>query len=150
MERERMMLKAMTFVMVSVLFGGLSKAQAAGVHSEWQSLPSDTTVTKIWCCNPEVMPSFRGGKQKLMQFISDNLHYPEEYADSCIQGRVIVSFVIEKDGTVTKPKIVKGLNPAFDQEALRVVRMMPKWNPGSINGERRRMKYTIPVVFKQQ
>ena len=145
-----MFLKVIAFVMVSVLSSGLSKIQAAHVRGEWSFAPADTTETKIWCNHPEVMPSFPGGQQKLMQFISDNLRWPEGCEDSCIQGRVVISFMIEKDGSITEPKVVRSLDPAFDKEALRVVEMMPKWNPYSINGERRRMKYTIPISFKMK
>jgi protein TonB len=147
MKSVSMFLKVFSFVVVLVLSGGLSKSQAAHVKGDWSSAPADTTETKIWC-NPEVMPSFPGGTQKLMQFISDNLRWPEGCEDFCIQGKVVVSFIIEKDGRVTEPKVVRSLDPAFDKEALRIVNLMPKWNPYSINGERRRMKYTIPISFK--
>ena len=149
MKRASMFLKVISFVMVSVFTAAFSKASAANVKGECLSAPGDTTETRIFC-NPEVMPSFRGGQQKLMQFISDNLRWPEGCEDSCIQGRVVISFMIEKDGSITEPKVVRSLDPAFDKEALRVVEMMPKWNPYSINGERRRMKYTIPISFKMK
>ena len=96
----------------------------------------------------EEQPRFPGGIEGLMQFLSDNVKYPPECVKDSIGGRVVVSFVVEKDGTITEPKVVKSVHPLLDAEALRVVGLMPKWQPGMMNGERRRMKYTIPVNFK--
>ena len=96
----------------------------------------------------EEQPRFPGGTEGLMQFLSDNVKYPPECVKDSIGGRVVISFVVEKDGTITEPKVVKSVHPLLDAEALRVVGLMPKWQPGMMNGERRRMKYTIPVNFK--
>ena len=95
----------------------------------------------------EVYPKFPGGFEKMFEFIADNLHWPGD-DDSCIQGRVVVSFIVEKDGNLTDVKVVKSLDPAFDKEAVRVVKSMPKWEPGMWNGKPVRVKYCIPIRFR--
>ena len=94
----------------------------------------------------EEMPGFPGGQAALMKYIKENLRCPNTGID--IAGRVIVQFTIGKDGTVKAPKIVRGIDPELDQEALRVVRNMPKWKPGKLMGEAVEVRYTVPVTFK--
>ncbi len=94
------------------------------------------------------MPSFPDGMSALSGFIYTNLRYPEEAARENITGRVVVSMTIEKDGTVTNPVVSKSVNPLLDNEALRVVRAMPKWNPGRLEGRPVSVRYTIPITFK--
>ena len=94
------------------------------------------------------MPQFPGGPSALFEFISKNIQYPKEAEDANLQGRVIVSFVVEKDGSVSNAKVVRPIDPLLDAEALRVVNSMPKWIPGKQNGEAFRMKYTVPVTFR--
>lgn len=96
----------------------------------------------------EQMPSFRGGQQKLMEYLAANIRYPEELGESCIQGRVIVTFVVEKDGSISNVKVAKSVDPLLDKEAVRVVSSMPKWIPGKQNGVTYRVKYTLPVTFR--
>ena len=98
----------------------------------------------------EQMPLFPGGDKKLMDYLSENIRYPEELAESCIQGRVIVTFVVEKDGSISGAKVVKSVHPLLDEEALRVVNAMPKWIPGKQNGVTYRVKYYLPVNFRLQ
>ena len=98
----------------------------------------------------EQMPSFPGGDRKLMEYLSENIRYPEELADACIQGRVIVSFIVEKDGSISNVKVAKSLAPLLDKEAVRVVSGMPKWIPGRQNGVAVRVRYIIPVTFRLQ
>ena len=94
------------------------------------------------------MPQFPGGPSALFEFISKNIQYPKEAEDANLQGRVIVSFVVEKDGSVSNAKVVRPIDPLLDAEALRVVNSMPKWIPGKQNGEAFRIKYTVPVTFR--
>lgn len=96
----------------------------------------------------EQMPSFRGGQQKLMEYLAANTRYPKELAEACIQGRVIVTFVVEKDGSISNVKVAKSVDPLLDKEAVRVVSSMPKWLPGKQNGVTYRVKYTLPVTFR--
>lgn len=98
----------------------------------------------------EKMPEFPGGQQELMNFLMKNVKYPKEATDKGTQGRVVVQFVVNKDGSVVEPTVVKSVSPELDQEALRVVKMMPRWKPGRQNGEDVRVKYNIPVVFRLQ
>ena len=107
--------------------------------------PPDTT--KVYDV-VEQMPMFPGGTQALMQFLKDNVQYPPECEEICIQGRVILTFVVERDGSITQAKVAKSLDPLLDAEALRVVNAMPKWIPGRQNGVTVAVKYTIPVTFR--
>lgn len=94
----------------------------------------------------EEQPSFPGGQAALMKYIEENMRCPDPESDA--SGRVIVQFVIGKDGTVKDPKVVRGITPALDEEALRLVRNMPKWKPGKQMGEAVEVRYTLPVTFK--
>ena len=102
----------------------------------------DTKVYDV----PETMPEFPGGAEALIEYLRNNIKWPDEESD--VQGRVIVSFVVEKDGSISNAKVVKSVHPAFDAEALRVVNGMPKWTPGKHNGEPVNTKYVVPVIFK--
>ena len=92
------------------------------------------------------MPKYPGGTEKMFEFIADNLRWPDD--DACIQGRVVVSFIVEKDGSLTDIKVEKSIDPLFDKEAVRVVKSMPKWEPGMWNGKPARVKYCIPIRFR--
>ena len=96
----------------------------------------------------EQMPSFPGGQSALFKYLSDEIIYPAVCINNKIQGRVIVSFIVERDGSITEAKIARSIDPALDKEALRVVRNMPNWIPGKRHGEKVRVKYTIPVTFR--
>ncbi|MBQ8047934.1 MAG: energy transducer TonB [Prevotella sp.] len=96
----------------------------------------------------EEMPAFPGGNTALMEFLYANTTYPEECLKEGIEGRVIGSFVVEKDGSTTGHHIVRSVHPQLDAEALRVLRMMPKWVPGCINGQPTCIKYNVPITFK--
>ena len=96
----------------------------------------------------EQMPSFPGGQQKLMDYLSENIRYPKELAEASIQGRVIVTFIVEKDGSISNVKVAKSLDPLLDKEAMRVVSGMPNWNPGKQNYVAVRVRYIIPVTFR--
>ena len=98
----------------------------------------------------EEMPSFPGGQGALMAFLSSNVKYPVVAQENGVQGRVIVGFVVEKDGSITDVKVMRSVDPSLDREAQRVVKSMPKWKPGKQNGSAVRVKYTVPVLFKLQ
>lgn len=95
----------------------------------------------------EEMPQYPGGIEAMMTFLRDNLKYPAEPAEQNIQGRVIVQFVVDKDGNVTNPTVKRSVDPQLDAEALRVVKAMPKWTPGKVGGKAVNVKYTLPVTF---
>ena len=96
----------------------------------------------------EEMPEFVDGHIALFEYISNNIKYPVVAEENGVQGRVIVSFIVECDGSVTNAKIVKSVDPSLDKEALRVVNSMPRWTPGRQNGKPVRVNYIIPVTFK--
>ena len=98
----------------------------------------------------EEMPSFPGGQGALMAFLSSNIKYPVVAQENGVQGRVIVGFVVEKDGSISDVKVMRSVDPSLDREAQRVVKAMPKWKPGKQNGSAVRVKYTVPVVFRLQ
>ena len=95
----------------------------------------------------ENMPSYPGGKDAMIAFLSSNMRYPDAAKKNGIHGRVIVSFVVDKDGSITETKVVRSVDPALDQEALRLVNSMPKWKPGTAEGKPVRVKYSIPFNF---
>ena len=98
----------------------------------------------------EQQAEFPGGQQALMKWLSNNIRYPESAQQNGVSGRVIVKFVVEKDGSINSATIVKGVDKDLDNEALRVVKRMPKWQPGKNNGQAVRSYFTLPVTFKLQ
>lgn len=98
----------------------------------------------------EHIPEYPGGMGEMMKFLANNIRYPEEAMLKNIQGRVIIKFIVTKDGDVVEPSIVKGVDPSLDQEAMRVVNAMPKWKPGMNNGKPVDCFFTLPVAFKLQ
>mgnify|MGYP000322049968 FL=1 len=98
----------------------------------------------------EQMPEFPGGMKEMLKFLQENVKYPENAMKNNVQGRVIVQFVVEKDGTPTEFKVLRSVDPDLDAEALRVMKAMPKWKPGMQKGQVVRVKFTVPVSFKLQ
>ena len=105
--------------------------------------------TKIFT-TVEQMPMYPGGDGALLGYLRDNIHYPTVAAENGVQGRVVVGFVVERDGSITDVKILRGVDPSLDREAMRVVKSMPKWTPGKQNGSAVRVKYQVPVSFRLQ
>jgi protein TonB len=93
-------------------------------------------------------PSFPGGPRKWLEYIKANLKYPEAAKADKAEGRVFVTFVVERDGSVTNPKILRGIGNGCDEEAQRLLKNSPKWNPGMQNGHTVRVQYIVPVEFK--
>ena len=98
----------------------------------------------------EEMPSFPGGDAECMRFLSKNIKYPTIAQENGIQGRVILQFVVNKDGSIVDVTVARSVDPYLDKEAVRVVKMMPKWTPGKQRGKPVRVKYTLPVMFRLQ
>ena len=98
----------------------------------------------------EQMPSFPGGNSALMKFLNENIHYPVVAQENGVQGRVVISFVVERDGHITDVQVARSVDPSLDKEAQRVVKSMPKWIPGKQNGSAVRVKYNVPVSFRLQ
>ena len=91
--------------------------------------------------------SFPGGQEALLAFLDQNVVYPADYED-CAQGRVVVSFTIDIDGSIVEPKIIRSLAKELDAEALRVVSLMPKWIPAKEKGKNKRTEYVLPILIK--
>jgi len=98
----------------------------------------------------EVMPSFPGGQAALFEYLSKNIKYPVVAEENGVQGRVIVTFVVERNGSITDVQVAKSVDPSLDKEAVRVVKSMPHWIPGKQNGSAVRVKFTVPVTFRLQ
>ena len=96
----------------------------------------------------ETQPEFPGGMAELMKYLQKNTRYPKVCKEQGLQGRVIVQFVVNTDSTISDVKVVKPVNPHFDEEALRVVKAMPKWKPGMQRGKPVRVRFTLPVTFR--
>lgn len=111
--------------------------------------PADTTKNVVYDVI-ETMPQFPGGQGVMMKYLAANIKYPASAVKAKKQGRVIVTFIVQKDGSVTHAKIAKSVDPELDAEALRIVKGMPKWTPGTQNGKPVSVRYTIPVKFSLQ
>ena len=98
----------------------------------------------------EQMPTFPGGQAALMSWLSSNIKYPVVAEENGVQGRVVCTFVVERDGSITDVQVVRGVDPSLDKEAVRVLKQMPHWIPGKQNGSAVRVKYTVPVTFRLQ
>lgn len=98
----------------------------------------------------EQKPEFPGGEAAMYKYLGDNIVYPSAASEEGIQGRVVVEFVVGKDGSITNVKVVRPRHPALDKEAVRVIKSMPKWIPGRNNGQPVKVTYTLPVTFKLQ
>ena len=111
--------------------------------------PKPEVATKVFDVVEE-MPSFPGGSAALMSYLNSNTKYPVVAQENGVQGRVIISFVVERDGSISDVKVARSVDPSLDREAQRVVKSMPRWTPGKQNGQTVRVKYTVPVVFRLQ
>ena len=110
-----------------------------------QALPmaQDTTVLRT----TDKLPEFPGGITEFMKWLTKNLRYPEQARSNKIHGKVVVSFIVNKDGSISSPTVQKSVSPLLDREALRVIRMMPHWQPGIMDSKPCRTMFAIPVVF---
>ncbi len=122
----------------------------APVSPEAKEAPADSTAKEEVFMVAEQMPEFPGGMKEMLKFLQENVKYPENAMRNNVQGRVIVQFVVEKDGTPTEFKVLRSVDPDLDAEALRVMKAMPKWKPGMQKGQVVRVKFTVPVSFKLQ
>jgi periplasmic protein TonB len=121
-------------------FFSTAKAQKSDTLKE---LRADTLIfTAV-----EKDPTFKGGIDKFYQYLSQNLHYPASAIKNHIQGKVFITFVVERDGSLTDVKVVRGVSEDIDAEALRVIKNSPKWNPGTQNRRAVRVQYTMPLNF---
>lgn len=130
----------------------MAKAEAelkAEAKTSDATAPADTTKSVVYGI-PETMPYFPGGNVLMLKYLADNIKYPASAVKAKKQGRVIVGFIVQKDGSITHAKIVRSIDPELDAEALRVVKGMPKWTPGTQLGKPVSVKYALPVKFSLQ
>ena len=111
--------------------------------------PKEEVTNKVFDV-VEVMPSFPGGQGALMSYLNSQTKYPVVAQENGVQGRVTVSFVVERDGSITDVHVVRSVDPSLDREAARVISSMPNWQPGKQNGSAVRVKFNVPVQFKLQ
>ena len=149
MKREKFVMMIVVLLMMTV--GNIAYAQNVPLIIDPdkvdQYLAERKDTINVYDC-VEQMPSFPGGTQKLKEFIEENLRYPKELEESCVQGRVIVRFIVERNGKLSNVKVVKSVHPVLDKEALRIVKLMPRWIPGRQNGITVRVKCYIPIIFR--
>ena len=149
MKREKFVMMIVVLLMMTV--GNIACAQNVPLIIDPdkvdQYLAERKDTINVYDC-VEQMPSFPGGTQKLKEFIEKNLRYPKELEESCVQGRVIVRFIVERNGKLSNVKVVKSVHPVLDKEALRIVKLMPRWIPGRQNGITVRVKCYIPIIFR--
>ena len=112
-----------------------------------QTHKDTTTDDKVYeMC--EQMPTYKGGEEAMMRFLSQVTRYPQRAQEFGIQGCVVVGFIVEKDGSLSDFKFIQRVDPELDDEALKTVKAMPKWNPGKHNGKNVRVRHSVPVGFK--
>lgn len=163
--RVLLMLPAVAFAIVLASACKNDDGSSSGLRQETEAQPADGDEVFMVVENPslpikgpdteedvfmvvEEMPEFPGGTDALMEYLKTNLKYPAECIEKNIQGRVLVTFVVNKTGEITNAEVVKSVNEQLDAEALRVVNSMPVWKPGKQRGETVRVKYTVPVAFR--
>lgn len=117
------------------------------IRSEPLNIPQPVNSTRVYDV-VEQMPSFPGGISGLRTYLNQNIRYPAEAQENCVQGRVVVSFVVEKDGHISDVTVLRSVDPSLDKEAIRVVRNMPRWTPGKQGGEPVKVRYNVPVSFR--
>ena len=98
----------------------------------------------------EQKPSFPGGDAAMYKWLGEQIHYPADAAEEGVQGRVVVQFIVKKDGSIADVKVARGKHPSLDREAVRIVKAMPRWSPGRNNGQSVNVSYTLPITFKLQ
>ena len=152
LQLRRQLGKAVAVVGVSMGLAALTacESQMADLNTDnsTSSVMNQTKITQWMGEVVEPQPSFPGGQKALIKFLSENIEYPEQALKDSIEGRVVVAFFIDTDGSVTDPEVVRELHPLLDAEALRVVNLMPKWKPGYQNGAPVKVKYNLPITFK--
>lgn len=138
--------RTLALLLVAVLALSALSSPAAQAAQMPDGTPQQTTDDVV--SQPEVAPEFPGGAAKLYEFLGKKMIYPEAAAQKGVQGRVIVQFVVEKDGSVSNAKVVKGVDKDLDAEAIRVVKLLPKFTPGKTKGQPVRVWFTLPLTFK--
>lgn len=142
----------MNLLVTLLLSAGLSTVGFSAWSAE--SASSVSAVAPATDTHPytevEIRPKFPGGDAALAKYLATHVMYPAQAAEDGAQGKVVVSFVVGKDGSISKVKVIRSKHPALDREAVRVVKAMPKWIPGKMNGKLVNVVYNLPVTFTLQ
>lgn len=136
-------MKKSILILISVFFCEFGFSQNLNSNDTLKKPASEDSVVVV-----DVAPEYPDGLNAMYGFIIKNINYPEDAKTNGIEGKVYVNFYIENDGTVTNVVVEKGIGGGCDEEAVRVVSMMPKWNPGQANGNPVRVRYRLPVPFR--
>lgn len=134
--------KAMMIVGVSVLL------TLSSCDKDDDDISDPDPVTEIVDETVDQMASYPGGTPALMDFLKENIKYPEQAEREGIEGRVVAGFIVERDGSVSNIEIIKSVHPLLDAEVVRVMSLMPNWIPGRQNGQPVRVKYSLPITFR--
>jgi TonB family protein len=110
-------------------------------------IPTDSAKKEMVYDMPQQMPEYPGGGDALDQFIKSNIKYPADAKAAKAQGKVYIQFIVEKDGKISQIKVRRGAHKSLDAEAIRVIKLMPDWKPGSMRGKKVRVRYTLPITF---
>lgn len=132
-------------LLATLLFAQCSGGSKANDNTVEGNDSAEQVYTKV-----EVMPQFPGGDTELTKFLGKSVKYPVIAQENGIQGKVVCSFIVSKDGSLSDYKVVRGTDPSLDGEAIRVLKMMPKWTPGTEKGKAVNVLYTVPVTFRLQ
>jgi TonB family protein len=143
-------------ILASILVPALSVSVAAQVAAEevkygvviTEQAPQSEEAEGVVFTIVEQMPQYPGGQDGMMRYLGGNIKYPEEASEAGIEGVVYVTFVVEKDGAVGEARVLRGIGGGCDEEAVRVVRAMPKWEPGMQRGKPVRVQYNLPIRYK--
>lgn len=142
--RKTLKIKLIVAFCLFLLCTGSISAQSDNVnYNKSENIQSETVFETV-----DENPAFPGGFPALQAFLMENLKYPRKAQKKSIEGRVMVSFVVGKDGKITDVKNRNNVHPLLDAEAVRVVKLMPKWTPGIKNGRAVRVRYTLPITFR--
>ena len=138
----------LTITLAVLLVPARANAQDKKERGKTTQTQKDTTTDdKVYeVC--EQMPTYKGGEEAMMRFLSQVTRYPQRAQEFGIQGCVVVGFIVEKDGSLSDFKFIQRVDPELDDEALKTVKAMPKWNPGKHNGKNVRVRHSVPVSFK--
>ena len=134
--------KGATYIQVALRESNMTMGESTIISGE--ILEGDVDYETI----ETTLPEFPGGTQALFNFIRENLQHPNN--DTCVTGRVIAQFTVKEDGSIANARVIRGIHPDFDKEALRVINMMPKWKPGTKQGEVVDTEYTVPIMFSAE
>ena len=135
-------------VLFLALCAGVISLQAQTDNTKSNNNYREVTVDEGVFVKVENPAEFPGGEEALFKYSVNNIQYPEQAKKEKISGRVYVSFIVEKDGSISNAEVIRGIGGGCDEEALRVVRNMPKWKPGTQRGKPVRFQYTLPLNFK--